>query len=73
MGGDDGRYGWLGLPRETERLQPSSPSLCRPAIRSDSSAILEPTERQRIGDEINAAFIFGRANQRKEPQVVRRK
>jgi hypothetical protein len=27
MGGDDGRYGWLGVAKGTERPPPSSPSL----------------------------------------------
>ena len=31
-----------------------------PAIKNDSGAILEPTEWQRIGDQINAAMIFTR-------------
>ena len=36
--------------------------VCHPAIKNDFRAILEPTEWQRIGDQINAAFIFARAD-----------
>jgi len=32
------------------------------AIKNDSSAILEPTEWQRIGDEIDTALVFARAD-----------
>jgi len=36
-------------------------------------AVPQATEWQRIGNQINTAFIVARADQRKEPQVVRRK
>jgi hypothetical protein len=32
------------------------------AIKNDSSAIPQPTERQNIGNQIDAAFIFARAH-----------
>ena len=33
-----------------------------PAIKNDSSAISQPTEWQRIGNQVNAAFVFARAD-----------
>ena len=36
--------------------------ICHPAIENDSGSISEPTEGQRIGNQIDAAFIFARAD-----------
>jgi hypothetical protein len=33
----------------------------------------QPTEWQRIGNQIDTTMFFTRANQRKEPEAVRRK
>jgi hypothetical protein len=38
------------------------PNNCRPAIKNDSSAVPQPTEWQRIGNQIDAAMIFARAH-----------
>jgi hypothetical protein len=39
--------------------------ICNPAIKNGSGAILEPTEWQRMGNQIDAAFIFTGSDLRK--------